>query len=318
MKQFVSGCCIAFLVTAATVTAQDSAPSGAAAAAADLAKKIAMAMKEKDLVGQDKPLAVSSFANIGPKCKELRIGETVGELLTDALVNEGTLTMVDRANTQKFMEEMALGQTGLIDEGTAAQVGNLLGAKIMVTGSVVLLGDKFNVSARIVDVQSASMLLGQTAVFDRTDLVAEASKTQPISKHPITAGFKSLLIPGWGQIENDQVAKGTIMMILAGGAVVSTFYLNTETKNAYLLYDGAADRIDADKRYNDYLKIAQVRDGVLYGAAAVWAAGFFDAVVAAAIYNARLKKGLVLVERPIHLTPYASLELQGIQVSVNW
>jgi hypothetical protein len=60
--------------------------------AAELTTKIEQALAEKG-IDIKLPLAVVTLANIGPKCLELKIGETVSEILTDAMVKSGKLTL---------------------------------------------------------------------------------------------------------------------------------------------------------------------------------------------------------------------------------
>lgn len=284
------------LAAGAIVAAEENQSSTATEQAAKLAAQVATVLEKEGLATKDMPLAVASLANIGPKCQELKIGETVGELLVDALIKEKRVTVVDRANLKKLNQEMALGQTGLIDETTAAQVGNLLGARLMLTGSVMLVGSEFNIVAKIVAVETSEMVASVATTIGRTSLVAEASRTQPINKHPITAGFKSAIIPGWGQIENDQVAKGTVLMVLGGAVVAGGLYNELRLWTTKQLYSEESLANNAEALGNDLDMFKQVRLGILGGAGAVWAFSAIDAIVAAAIYNSRLSKGVAARE----------------------
>jgi len=52
------------------------------------------------------------------------------------------LKVVERVRMQKMLEEIGLGQTGLVDESTAPRMGKLLGAKRMVKGTFVDLNEQ--------------------------------------------------------------------------------------------------------------------------------------------------------------------------------
>jgi tetratricopeptide (TPR) repeat protein len=52
-------------------------------------------------------------------------------------VNDPFLKVIDRENFDKIINEQKLGLSGVIDEKTAAEVGNLLGARALLTGTVL-------------------------------------------------------------------------------------------------------------------------------------------------------------------------------------
>lgn len=67
-------------------------------------------------------------------------GEQMANTLTGALASHQVngkpyFTLVDRANLDKLMGEVARSQSGLIDENSAVQIGKLSGAKAILTGS---------------------------------------------------------------------------------------------------------------------------------------------------------------------------------------
>jgi hypothetical protein len=61
-----------------------------------------------------------------------------GSIVRDLMnLNDPFLIVIDRTNTQKLISEQKLGMTGIIDEGTAAKAGEMLGAKAILVGKVV-------------------------------------------------------------------------------------------------------------------------------------------------------------------------------------
>ena len=52
-------------------------------------------------------------------------------------LNDPFLVVIDRSNTDKLISEQKLGMTGIIDQSTTAQAGELLGAKAILAGRVV-------------------------------------------------------------------------------------------------------------------------------------------------------------------------------------
>ena len=82
-------------------------------------------------------LAVIDFEQKAPQeFQGKQVGEIVAEWLITSLVNTGRFEVVERAQLQKILKEQQLGMTGMINQDTAAKVGELLGVKVIITGSV--------------------------------------------------------------------------------------------------------------------------------------------------------------------------------------
>jgi curli biogenesis system outer membrane secretion channel CsgG len=64
------------------------------------------------------------------------IGGGLAAQLTTALVNSGHFIVVERAELASVLREQELGLTGIVSKETAAQVGQVLGAQILVRGAV--------------------------------------------------------------------------------------------------------------------------------------------------------------------------------------
>jgi TolB-like protein len=104
-----------------------------------------------------KTLAVLYFQNNSLAQKE--DVEALSKGLADMFITElskvQALQVIERAQLQQLLEEMKLGQAGLIDEKSAVQVGRLLGAKHLLLGSFVhMFGGKMRIDARIVEVET--------------------------------------------------------------------------------------------------------------------------------------------------------------------
>ena len=77
-----------------------------------------------------------------------QLGSGMADKLTTALVKSGRFVVIEREQLKKIMQEQALGMSGAVSQGTAAQVGRLAGVELMVTGSVNEFGQKEgNISA---------------------------------------------------------------------------------------------------------------------------------------------------------------------------
>jgi TolB-like protein len=75
--------------------------------------------------------------------------------ISDNLSKISDLHVVERSNLKRILDELNLSQTGIVDETTAQQVGNMLGAKIMLIGSVQKMEDNIRVMVRGVNVSTS-------------------------------------------------------------------------------------------------------------------------------------------------------------------
>jgi curli biogenesis system outer membrane secretion channel CsgG len=87
--------------------------------------------------GPKKRIAVTKFEN---KVKGVygnwNLGDGFSEMLTTELMKTGQFVVVERQALQDIVGEQELGQTGLVRKETAAKVGQVLGAQIIVRGVV--------------------------------------------------------------------------------------------------------------------------------------------------------------------------------------
>jgi len=85
-------------------------------------------------------IAVLPFANsaIGAANADLApLSKGIADLLLTELAQNPGIRVVERENIQKLIEEQNMGRDGRVEAGTAAQMGKLLGAKHMLTGSFI-------------------------------------------------------------------------------------------------------------------------------------------------------------------------------------
>jgi hypothetical protein len=103
------------------------------------------------------PLAVFPF-DCEPKLMQKRVNLAVSELLTKSLVQSGNFKLIERTQLDKILKEQALGQTGAIDTPTAAKVGQLIGAKLAVLGSISKVGKYYQISSRLVEIETSEII----------------------------------------------------------------------------------------------------------------------------------------------------------------
>lgn len=105
------------------------------------------------------PVAIFPFSERGADLKGY--GEKVSDILFATLVALPDLYLVDRAELKKTLEEQELNLSGIVQPAQATQVGQITGAKILVTGSVIEMDKTLYVVAKIIGTET-SRVYGQS------------------------------------------------------------------------------------------------------------------------------------------------------------
>jgi len=88
-------------------------------------------------------------------------GAIIADLMMSAIASTNRFVLRDRlplSAAAKIAKASELGETGLLDPKTAAELGRLYGLDAVVTGGVYKLGDIITVTARLIDTRNASLL----------------------------------------------------------------------------------------------------------------------------------------------------------------
>lgn len=111
--------------------------------------------------GEKIKVAVIEFQSLNEEAQKDNLGKIVSEILTTSFVNSESFKIIEREQLQKVTKEFELGQTGIIDTSSAKQIGKILGADAIVTGSVIKMGRTLRLDARIIDVASGIILTAE-------------------------------------------------------------------------------------------------------------------------------------------------------------
>ena len=86
------------------------------------------------------------------------LGEYVADKLMIALSATKRVELVERSRLQSVYQEQKLGATGLIDDETAASIGNIAGAQAAIVGVLTSFEDCWEVTARMLGTSDARVL----------------------------------------------------------------------------------------------------------------------------------------------------------------
>ena len=104
----------------------------------------------------------SSLAVLGVRDMTEAMQESQTDLLVsfleNAFVNFGNVTVVDRQNLEKIMEEYKYQTSALVDEQTAVEIGKLSGADAIAIGNLSRLSDTYYLHLKVINVQSGAII----------------------------------------------------------------------------------------------------------------------------------------------------------------
>ena len=86
---------------------------------------------------------------------------TLTERFRSVLIETEKFVMVERQKVNLILEELGLQMTGVVSEESLSEAGAMLGVQRIVTGSIGKIEDTYTVDIRVVDVQSAKLLVWQ-------------------------------------------------------------------------------------------------------------------------------------------------------------
>ena len=218
-----------------------------------LAEGLAVGLKRLPGDHRDQRFAVVPFENVGDEAQQRSLGLVVSELVVTDLARDHHLPLIERAQLGAVMNELALQQSGAIDDAQVLQVGKLAGARALVVGRLSDVGAEFLVSVRAIDAETGTVIVADDVKLPKAELLA-FSADAVVLKSRSGAMFRSMVLPGWGQSYNGDDAKGVMLGTLTVGLGIGTLVAGgLGAYNGFVVYptaeldSAAADLNAADK-----------------------------------------------------------------------
>jgi TolB-like protein len=96
------------------------------------------------------------------------LSKGLSAMLTTDLKKIGTsINLIERSKIETLLNEIALGQSGSIDQSTAVRVGRVLGAQSIAFGSFLVLGNQVRIDARIVNVETSEVIMAESITGEK-------------------------------------------------------------------------------------------------------------------------------------------------------
>jgi TolB-like protein len=204
-----------------------------------LAESLALSLKRLPGDHREQRFAVLPFESVGEEAQQKSLGLVVSDLIVTDLARDHRLPLVERSQIATVMGELALQQSGAIDEAQVLQVGKAAGARALIVGTVADAGDTFIVTARAVDAEAGTIMAAEETKLPKEELVA-FSADAVVLKSKSAALFRSMVLPGWGQFYNGDAGKGAVFGgITLGLAATTVAVTGLGAINGVVLYPAA-------------------------------------------------------------------------------
>ncbi|MFO1514097.1 MAG: CsgG/HfaB family protein [Verrucomicrobiota bacterium] len=122
-------------------------------------------------------VAVFDFESKDENVRDL--GPKISTLVNATLSAEPMLITVERAELEKVLGEQELGLSGTVSPETAAKVGHLTGAKVLVTGRVFKVDKETMIVAKVIGTETSRVygeMVKGTSAASLSDLSADLAK----------------------------------------------------------------------------------------------------------------------------------------------
>ena len=222
-------------------------------------------------------VAVLSFETTEGRTEARDLGEAAAILINQNLISVPNISVVEREKLEDIIEEIGLSQTGLTSD--EIEVGNLLNVQFLIAGVVADLGNRFLLAARFINVETGNVLQSASVEIPSNSFLMISSELVMIKKYPITAAFRSMILPGWGQFYNDKPRKGSIILgseLLMAASTISSYILYKQSKDAY---DRSTQRDVASDNYSEMEKYAQINWVSLGVMGGIWLVAIVDSYI---------------------------------------
>ena len=140
--------------------------------------------------------------------------EYVLDELSSVLVNGGMLVVVDRANLDKIRQELGFNTSGEVSDASMQQIGEMLGAQALVTGSLASIGDLQRVMFKVIMTETATVTVQHPADIINDQrvkvLLASGGGSQGLSYGGTSSGrgTQTAGASGGGSSSGNQAATG--------------------------------------------------------------------------------------------------------------
>lgn len=175
----------------------------------DLAHQFINSLSEQRL----STLAILDFVTLDGKLTTL--GKYINEELTVKIFNARKFNVVERGLLDKVLNEWDLNNSGIISEETAIRIGQTLGVEAIAIGTIADLGDSVKINARIIMVESASLIAVASGFLNKNNVI-ESLLSQELSTNIV---MNNTTANTENNTKNNESVQEEYFSILSGGII---------------------------------------------------------------------------------------------------
>jgi len=163
---------------------------------------------------------------------EAETGQLISEILVEQAKAQGKYTVVDRASFARVLEELEFSQTDLVDNEKQLEMGKLLVASRILTGTVSQsLGERL-VVLKLVETLTGRVL-GSGSITLKPSIINSAVKELLGERGQVSAAlYRSAVAPGWGQFYTGHPIRGSLSTFAFLGALGTTLFFSWQSNEA--------------------------------------------------------------------------------------
>ena len=176
-------------------------------------------------------LAVSDLTAQGVQESEAAV---ISEQLRAELMKSPRIRLIERSQMQEILKEQGFQQSGCTSDACAVEVGQLLGVKNMVVGSVGMAGSYTVLSVRVIDVATGSVVANESirtkGGIDKVleSGIGDAAERLTAGLFPATAGPEPEVSTGAKRGPLRGVLIGGGAAVLVGGGIAAAVLLSKD------------------------------------------------------------------------------------------
>lgn len=166
-------------------------------------------------------IAVMNFVNATGRMDYDYLQQSIPENIITTFSRSPNVIIIERSILASIISELELAQSGIVDESTAAKVGNALGADGVITGSCTMFGDQLRMNARLIDVQTIQVEFSkQVSGTDAETLIDELAAQLLMQITPDAAEKARLLDERERKIKSLESQMKSPLLAGAGGFIL--------------------------------------------------------------------------------------------------
>ncbi len=164
--------------------------------------------------------------------------------ITDQMLSDGRIRLVERALLDALMEELKLGTSQLADKKTALSLGKILAARLILSGNIIYAGPQTQVSIRIIETETGKITAAANEtfgsalpVYEMSAIIAQALTRKINTAYPLRGSIlnskENLAIVDIG--EDAGIVKGQQFKIINSDVVLEIVSAQKEQSEAKII-----------------------------------------------------------------------------------